>query len=193
MRKLRYIVLIGLLCLAVTTILSSCIKTVIEDKNAHKFKGGFKNKALPKKHYKKLKDYYLVLYPVGNNNIITLGKDATVKLRLRNFADKKILINEWYMTTPNNICLYYRPFNLQVKRFVAKNWTKITPKVEDIALRFELELLPKNSVLIVKKLDFLSKLNLKKGETKRFLMVAELNLSSVEVRSSMFSIEIKQK
>jgi len=97
------------------------------------------------------------------------------------------------MKTPDNIVLYYRPFDLRVKKFITKNWTKVSPKVEDKALRFELVLMPKNSVLVTRKLDFLKDLKLKKGETKKFLMLAELNLHSVKVRSSMFSIEVKQK
>jgi hypothetical protein len=192
MRTLRYIVLIGLLSTAVTTLLPSCVKTVING-NPKGLKGNFRDNSLSKRSYKKLKNYYLVLYPVGNNKTITLDKNATVKLRLRNFASKKVRIDEWYMETPNNVVLYYRPFNLRVKKFIAKNWTKVSPKVEDKALRFELVLMPKNSVLVTKKLDFLKELKLKKGETKKFLMLAELNLHSVKVRSSMFSIEVKQK
>jgi len=193
MRKLWYIILIGLLSTAVTTLLPSCIKTVVNNENPKKLRGNFRDNSLSKKSYKKLDNYYLVLYPVGNNETITLDKDATVKLRLRNFANKKIRIDEWYMKTPNNIVLYYRPFNLRVKKFIAKNWTKVSPKVEAKALRFELVLMPKNSVLITRELDFLKDITLKKGETKKFLMLAELNLHSVKVRSSMFSIEVCRK
>jgi hypothetical protein len=192
MRVLWYIVLIGLLSTAVATLLPSCVKTVVNG-NPKRLRGNFRDNSLAKKSYKKLKNYYLVLYPVGNNENIILDKNATVKLRLRNFANKKIRIDEWYMKTPDNIVLYYRPFDLRVKKFIAKNWTKVSPKVEDKALRFELVLMPKNSVLVTKKLDFLKGLKLKKGETKKFLMLAELNLHSVKVRSSMFSIEVKQK
>lgn len=192
MRTLRYIVLIGLLSTAVTTLLPSCVKTVVNE-NPKGLKGNFRDNSLSKRSYKKLKNYYLVLYPVGNNKAINLDKGATVKLRLRNFASKKVRIDEWYMETPNNVVLYYRPFNLSVTKFIAKNWTKVSPKVGDKALRFELVLMPKNSVLVTKKLDFLKGLKLKKGETKKFLMLAELNLHSVKVRSSMFSIEVKQK
>ncbi|MCK4982939.1 MAG: hypothetical protein KAS17_08450 [Victivallaceae bacterium] len=192
MRTLWYIILIGLLSTAVTTLLPSCIKTVVKE-NPKGLRGNFRDNSLTKKSYKELKNYYLVLYPVGNNETITLDKDATVKLRLRNFAGKKIRIDEWYMKTPDNVILYYRPFNLRVKKFIAENWTKVSPKIEDKALRFELVLMPKNSVLVTRKLDFLKDLKLKKGETKKFLMLAELNLHSVKVRSSMFSIEVKQK
>ena len=192
MRALWYIILIGLLSTAVTTLLPSCVKTVVKE-NPKGLRGNFRDNSLTKRSYKKLKNYYLVLYPVGNNENIILDKNATVKLRLRNFASKKIRIDEWYMKTPDNIVLYYRPFDLRVKKFIPKNWTKVSPKAEDKALRFELVLMPKNSVLVTKKLDFLKGLKLKKGETKKFLMLAELNLHSVKVRSSMFSIEVKQK
>lgn len=192
MRALWYIILIGLLSAAVTTLLPSCVKTVVKE-NPKGLRGNFRDNSLAKRSYKKLKNYYLVLYPVGNNENIILDKNATVKLRLRNFASKKIRIDEWYMKTPKNIILYYRPFDLRVKKFITKNWTKVSPKVEDKALRFELVLMPKNSVLVTRKLDFLKDLKLKKGETKKFLMLAELNLHSVKVRSSMFSIEVKQK
>ena len=192
-RRLRCLILAGIMGTAIMLLSASCVKTVINNENPKKLRGNFRNKAFPKKTYKELKDYYLVLYPVGNTQIITLDKDATVKLRLRNFADKKIRIDEWYMETPDNINLYYCPFDLRVKKFIPEKWTKVSPKIADKALRFELELMPKNSVLISRKLDFFGDLKLKNGETKKFLMVAELNLHSVKVRSSMFSIEVRQK
>ena len=193
MNKLYYFVLIGLLSVAVSTMFTSCIRTVVNDENPKGLRGNFRDNSLPKKSYKKLKDYYLVLYPVGNNLVINLGKKEKLKLRLSNFASKKVRIDEWFMNTPDNVILYYRPFNLRVKKFIAENWTKVTPETKGKGRRFELVLMPKNSVIIAKKLDFLKDLNLKKGETKKFLVLAELNLKSVKVRSSMFSIEVKQK
>ena len=191
MRKIYNIMLIGFLGITFSVLFTSCVRTVI-DGNPKKLRGNFRDNALAKKNYKKLKKYYLVLYPVGNNLPIDLDKKETLKLRLSNFANKKIRIDEWYMKTPDNIVLYYRPFNLKVKKFIAKNWTKVSPDTKNTALRFELVLMPKNSVIITKQLDFL-KDKLKKSESKKFLMLAELNLKSVTVRSSMFSVEIKQK
>jgi len=189
MKKLFYFILIALL----STTLISCVKTIVKDKHPQGMRGNFRNNSLTKKNYKKLKNYYLVLYPVGNNVAIDLNEKATIKLRMSNFASKKVRINEWFMKTSDNVILYYRPFNLRVKKFIAKNWTKVSPKTDNKALRFELVLMPKNSVMISKKLDFLKDLKLKKGESKKFLVLAELNLKSVKVRSRMFSIEVKQK
>lgn len=192
MRNLCCIILLGFMCTAVSTMLTSCVRTVV-DENPKGLNGRFRDNSLPKKTYKKLKDYYLVLYPVGNNIPVNLDKKETLKLRLSNFASKKVRIDEWYMKTSDNIILYYRPFNLRVKKFIAKNWTKVNPEIKNKALRFELVLMPKNSVIIIKQLDFLKDIKLKKGETRKFLMLAELNLKSVRVRSSMFSIEVKQE
>jgi len=189
MKKFYSIILIAFLCITILTMFSSCVKTVVKDESKPDFRDNFRSK----KSYKKLKDHDLVLYPVGNNIPIELDKKAKLTLRLSNFAHKKIRVNEWYMNTPDNIVLYYRPFNLRVKKFIAKNWTKLSPETEKVPLRFELILMPKNSVLITKKLDFLKDIKLKKGESKKFLILAELNLKSVKVRSSMFSIEVKQK
>lgn len=193
MRKLYYFILIGLVSAAVSTMFTSCVKTVVNNENPKGLRGSFRDNSLPKKSYKKLKDYYLVLYPVGNNLVINLDKKEKLKLRLSNFASKKVRIDEWFMNTPDNVILYYRPFNLRVKKFIAENWTMVTPELKGKGRRFELVLMPKNSVIIAKKLDFLKDINLKKGETKKFLVLAELNLKSVKVRSSMFSIEVKQK
>ncbi|MDD5697938.1 MAG: hypothetical protein PHH77_04915 [Victivallaceae bacterium] len=176
----------------IAVILSACVRTVVDD-NPNKLKGGFHDKALPRKNYPELKDYSLALYPVGNDGAVILDKNAAVKLRLRNCAAKEVRIDEWYMNTPDNVILYYRPFDLRVRRFVPAEWTKIVPKTGDRALRFELTLMPKNSVLITKGLDFMNSLKLKPGENSKFLMVAELNLRSVKVSSSMFSIEMKPK
>ena len=182
----------AILITTVSTMLTSCVRTVLPE-NPKGLKGNFRHTTLAKKNYTKLKDYYLVLYPVGNTKTIIWGKDASINLSLKNFAGKQVRIDEWYMQTPDNVILYYRPFNLRVKKFIAKNWTKVTPEMKGKKLRFELVLMPKTSVLISKKLNFLKDIKLEKGESKRFLMVAELNLKSVNVRSSMFSIEIKQK
>ena len=193
MRKLCYFILIAFLSAAVSTMFTSCVRTVVNNDNPKKMRGNFRDNSLPKRSYKKIKDYYLVLYPVGNKLVINLNKKETLKLRLSNFASKKVRIDEWLMKTPDNVILYYRPFNLRVKKFIAKNWTKVSPEIKGTGRRFQLVLMPKNSVIIAKQLDFLKDINLKKGKTKKFLVVAELNLKSVKVRSSMFSIEIKQK
>jgi hypothetical protein len=192
MKRLFYILMPAILITTVSTMFTSCVRTVLPD-NPKGLKGNFRHTTLAKKNYKKLKDYYLVLYPVGNTKTIIWNKDASINLSLKNFAGKQVRIDEWYMQTPDNVILYYRPFNLRVKKFIAKNWTKVTPEMKGEKLRFELVLMPKTSVLISKKLDFLKDIKLKSGESKKFLMVAELNLKSVNVRSSMFSIELKRK
>lgn len=97
------------------------------------------------------------------------------------------------MDVSNNIILYYRPFDMKVRRFNPSEWQKVTPEIKGQARRFQLELMPKNSVLVTRKLNFLKDIEIPEGKTRRFLMLAELNLTSVKVRSSMFSIEVKQK
>jgi hypothetical protein len=82
---------------------------------------------------------------------------------------------------------------LRVKHFDPETWTKVSPEIEPDAKRFELELMPKNSVLLSRKLDFLEDTEFKEGETKSFLVVAVLNLHSVNVKSNMFSIKVKAK
>lgn len=192
MKRLSYVTTLAILITAISTMLTSCVQTVLPE-NPKGLKGNFRDTTLSKRKYKKLKNYYLVLYPVGNTKTIIMGKDASVKLSLRNFANKKVRINEWYMQTPDNVILYYRPFDLRVTKFIAKDWTKVSPEMKGKDLRFELVLMPKTSVLISRKINFLKNIKFKKGESKKFLMVAELNLKSVKVRSSMFSIEVKQK
>ena len=192
MKRLSRVLMLPVILTVVSTTFTSCVKTVLPE-NPKGLKGNFRHTALPKKQYKKLKDYYLVLYPVGNTKTIILDKDASINLSLRNFARKQVRINEWYMKTPHNVILYYHPFDLRVKKFIPEQWTKVSPDIKNEKLRFELILMPKTSVLITRKLDFLKDIKLKKGESRKFLMVAELNLKSVDVRSSMFSIEVKQK
>jgi hypothetical protein len=194
MRKLyRFNYIVGITFTAITILLSSCVKTVVKDDNPKGLKGDFYDKSAPLKSYKKLKNYSLYLYPVNNNQAITLDENAEIKLRLRNVGTKKVKIDEWYLNITNNLILYYRPFDLEVKHFDPETWTKVAPKTEANARRFELELMPKNSVLLAKKLDFLEDLQLKEGETKSFLVVAVLNLHSVNVRSNMFSIKVETK
>lgn len=193
MKKLRHILFAGYLSIMLAILLSACVKTVVNNDNPKGLKGGFRDGSLSKKHYKKLTDYYLVLYPVGNTQTIVLDANAEVKLQLRNFARQKIRLDEWYMNTPDNIILYYHPFDLKIKKFEPADWTRVSPEIQGPARRYQLELMPKNFVLISRKIDFFKDTELKKGETKKFLMLAELNLQSVSVRSSMFSIEVKKE
>jgi len=192
MKRLFRVFTLPVVLILISLVFASCVKTVLPE-NPKGLKGNFRHTALPKKEYKKLKDYYLVLYPVGNTKTIILDKGASISLCLKNFARKQIRIDEWYMKTSHNVILYYHPFDLRVKKFVPEKWTKVSPDIKKEKLRFELILMPKTSVLVTRKLDFLKDLKLKKGESRKFLMLAELNLKSVDVRSSMFSIEVKQK
>ncbi|MFA6716352.1 MAG: hypothetical protein WCS27_13310 [Victivallaceae bacterium] len=193
MKRFSHVLTTGFLSITLTMLFSACVKTVVNNDNPKGLKGNFRDGSLGKRHYKKLKDYYLVLYPVGNTQAIVLNDKAVVNLRLRNFARKKIRIDEWYMDTPDNVVLYYRPFDLKIKKFEPAEWKKVSPEIKDKARHYQLELMPKNSVLVSKNLDFFKDVDLQKGETKKFLMLAELNLHSVNVRSSMFSIEIKKE
>ena len=194
MRKLYHICACLTFGATMAMLLPGCVKTEVKpEMKPGTIKGSFKDHSTVKKKFKKLKNYYLVLYPVGNDKVIPLDENAEVKLRLANFARKKIRIDEWYMDVPNNIILYYRPFDMKVRRFIPSEWQKVTPEIKGQARRFQLELMPKNSVLVTRKLDFLEDIKVPEGKTRRFLMLAELNLTSVKVRSSMFSIEVKQK
>ena len=192
MSKFKNPVLVFCLGVISALLLSSCASTK-SDEGVKKLDGSFVDKSLVKKDYKKIKNYRLMLYPVGNMEPIALNKDASVKVRLRNMNRKKIRIDEWYMNQANNLIIYYRPFNIKVKKFIPKYWKKSIPKVEDTPRRFELVLMPNNSVLISRKLDFLQDMKLEKGKKKRLMMVVELNLKSVKVRSKIFSVVIEKK
>ncbi|MFA7230111.1 MAG: hypothetical protein WC071_02460 [Victivallaceae bacterium] len=146
-----------------------------------------------KKSYPVLKDYQLKLYPVGNKEFAA-GQNADLSLCLRNFGKKQIRIDEWHMNEQDNIRIYYHPWQDDLFTFEPSKWTVVNPDFKQPINHFQLVLLPNNSVIITKPLPFVKTLKPSgDGSERRLLMVAELTLKSVTVRSSIFSITVKEQ
>lgn len=139
--------------------------------------------------FPKLSDYRLALYPVGNRNFID-GQTADLNLCLKNVGGNAVYIPEWYMNTPDNVKIYYRPYDEAIDAFEPTQWQCLAPEIKPDAYHFRLSLHPGNSVFITKELPLREMLKTNAPEG-RYLLVGELSLSSVSLRSPMFEISIK--
>ncbi len=171
-----------LLLLLWTLVISGCVTEEIKPKIKTYPPAGSGN-------FPKLSNYRLVLYPVGNRNFAT-GRTAELNLCLKNVGNKKVNIAEWHMNTPDNIKIYYHPYDKTIETFEPANWQCLTPKIKSNAYRFHLSLHPGNSVFLTKTLPLKEMLKVNAPEGK-YLVVSELNLKSVSLRSPMFEISIK--
>lgn len=172
-------------------VLIIALLTVMTIAGCNSNKPEYKTRNPVKKSYQTLKDYQLRLYPAGNRDF-TAGQDADLNLCLRNIDKKQIRIDEWYMNEQDNIRIYYHPWQDDLLTFEPAQWTVINPDLKPPVNHFQLVLLPNNSVAITKPLPFIKTLKASAdGTERRFLLVAELTLKSVTVRSNIFSVTVK--
>jgi hypothetical protein len=62
-------------------------------------------------------------------------------------------------------------------------WTELSFDVRRPPIRYPLELMPGNQVLVTKELPFVDKMAISPGAERRFFIKAKLNLQSVSVSS----------
>jgi hypothetical protein len=164
----------------------SCVRTVItEDKS--------KTRTPRRESYQKLKDYKFDLNLVHPGRSFAPTDEITLNFRLKNLGDKPVRIDEWFMSEPDNLRIYYRPWQKNIFEFDKndKNWKCIEPVHAINANRFELIVSPGNVVFIEKKLNLSKSVAVVELTGKRYLIVAELALTSVDVRSGVFEIDFK--
>jgi hypothetical protein len=139
-----------------------------------------------KANYPEVKNYRLALFPIGKTQF-KAGEKSQLSLCLKNINSRLVRIDEWFMNEPDNIKLYYRPFDNKITKFSPDSgWTCIAPEYRKDANRFQLVLYPRNNVIVNKDLPFVK--NSTPGQWKRYMVVAELTLKSVSVRSKIFSV-----
>ena len=96
------------------------------------------------------------------------------------------------MNEADNVRLYYMPYKAKLEKFNSKDWILVDHDIKQPPNRFELVMLPKNSVLVDKNLPFVKAAGEDKPTVKRgrYYLIAELNLNSVDVRSKPIVISI---
>lgn len=146
-----------------------------------------------KESYPKLKDYVLDFNAVVPGKPLAQGEVAVINFRLRNAGPAQILIDEWYMEESDNIRIYYRQYSpdTDLENFDKKSWKCINPELKPPVHHYPLIISPNNIVFVEKKIDLKQISPDDLSRSKKFWVIAELALNSVEVRSPPFVIELK--
>ena len=137
---------------------------------------------LPQASYTPLRDYKLVLRTT-DRKIIHVGEAGEITFALRNMDKKPIRIVEWFSNEPYNVIVYCQPWLTGMTRPDEEAWIPLSFEIPRQAIRYPLELMPGNQVLVTKKLPFVEKLVISPGTERRFFLRAKLNLTSVSVTS----------
>ncbi len=142
--------------------------------------------------YEKLQNYQLQLDLLTPRRRFYAGEDVKLTYKLTNVGEKSLCIAEWYMNESDNIRLYYMPYRKKLAKFNSKDWILVDHDIKQPPHRFELVMLPKNSVLVDKTVPFIKAAGEDNPTVKRgkYYLIAELNLNSVDVRSKPIVISI---
>ena len=147
-----------------------------------------------KASYPKLKDYALDLNPIVPGKAFVPEQVAIINFKLRNSGPKPVLIDEWYMDDSYNIRIYYRQYSpdVDLENFEKKSWKCINPELKPPVHHFPLIINPNNIVFVEKQIDLFKQISPDDlSRSKKFWVIAELALNSVDVRSPPFVIELK--
>lgn len=111
-----------------------------------------------------------------------------MRFSLRNTAPKKVMIREWILNEADNLRFYYKAAESDAApEFDAKTWKLYTPLMKKPVKHYPLELLTDVKTFIEAPLPFVA--DLEPGH--RYYIVAEMNLSSLDLRSAPFFITVK--
>ena len=175
MRKWFFMTLLPLLAVGIAGCASG--KTEQPGRQAKRAMG-----TLPQESYAPLADYQLVLR-TDSRKIILVGEGGEITYTLRNADKKTIRIDEWFSNEPDNVIVYCQPWLTGMTVPDEEAWIPLSFEVPRQAIRYPLELMPGNQVLVPKKLPFVDKLAISPGSERRFFLRAKLNLMSVSVTS----------
>ena len=137
---------------------------------------------LPQESYAELADYKLELR-TDKRNILRVGEGGKVTFSLRNMDKKNIRIVEWFSNETDNVIVYCQPWLTGMTEPDEQAWTELSFDVRRPPIRYPLELMPGNQVLVTKELPFVDKLAISPGAERRFFIKAKLNLQSVSATS----------
>ncbi len=144
----------------------------------------------PQEVYLPLSDYNLTLRHEGTK-VLKTGEGGRITFALRNAGDKSIRLIEWYSNEPDNVVVYCQPWLTGMTAPDEAAWTELSFDVKLPSIRYPLELMPGNQVLVTKELPFVDKLAITPGAERRFFIRGKLNLKSVSVSSPVSVIAVR--
>ena len=137
---------------------------------------------LPQENYAPLGNYKLALR-TDSRKVLRVGEGGNITFALRNQGDDSIRIIEWFSNEPDNVVVYCQPWLTGMTVPDEQAWTELSFDVRRPPIRYPLELMPGNQVLVTKELPFVDKLAITPGSERRYFIKAKLNLQSVSVTS----------
>ena len=132
---------------------------------------------------------HLVFGPAGSL-VMEAGKPGELTLALRNQGQDKVYIPEWRINEPDNVKLYCQPRPPQMEAPDEDLWIEMDDPVRTPEYRYRLELYPRNQVLVKRTLEFVENLVLRPGTERRYFVKAELNLTSLPLKTEVFEISV---
>ena len=132
---------------------------------------------------------HLEFGPIGSL-VMEAGSPGELTLALRNLGRDKVDIPEWRINEPDNVKLYCQPRPPQAEAPDEDLWIEMDDPVRTPEFRYRLELFPRNQVLVRRTLEFVENLVLRPGTERRYFVKAELNLTSLPLRTGVFEISV---
>ncbi len=132
---------------------------------------------------------HLEFGPAGSL-VMEAGSPGELTLALRNQGLDKVYIPEWRINEPDNVKLYIQPRPPQMEAPDEEMWIEMDDPVRTPEYRYRLELYPRNQVLVKRSLEFVENLVLRPGTERRYFVKAELNLTSLPLKTEVFEISV---
>lgn len=139
-----------------------------------------------KTSFNKVPEYNLKLIIPLSQRKLQVGAKTEITLSLMNYGDKGIMLEDWRLREHENIRLYYRAYEPSLDKFnvTEPGWIRVEPKSK-LPVRYNTQTIaPGNFFSISTNFPF-------SEQSGKYWVVAELTLTSVDVRSEAAIIEIE--
>ncbi|MBN1864736.1 MAG: hypothetical protein JW808_07540 [Victivallales bacterium] len=142
----------------------------------------------PNLNFPMITDFDATLEKVSPEVEFKAGIAPKITFRLKNKAQKSLVIYEWMMQEALNISIYYIPWHVDDDIPPLEKWTELLPDTGLNPRRMTLELKPNNSAPITTSLSFVQGMRIVTPQD--FLILARLNLSSFPLQSRIMRVRV---
>ncbi len=139
--------------------------------------------------FKKIENVHASFAPTGQLSFVA-GKPVRLSFALKNIGGRPLRIPEWRMYDVDNVRLFCQPWLPGMSEPDDAAWMSMNEPIRRPELRYALELMPSNQVIVTMELNFAKDLVVSSGAERRYFVRAELNLSSLPMSTGVFVIAI---
>ncbi len=141
-------------------------------------------------NFPKVKDCKMALSCLSKKTTFTAGQPAELVFGMKNTGATSTVCYEWYPDESQNLIINYAVVK-EGKEPSKEDWKQEIPEEKPRKRIMPLELSPGNTVLINKKLDFVSKMDAKNiSSPVTFHVYVELNLKSMSAKSAVLKVTV---